>query len=207
MNDALPDIDETCLYRHFDKANILLYVGVSLSALNRLAQHRVVSEWFGQIHRVEIERFSTRREALEAERNAISGEKPLHNIKGLRHKKPAPTGPRLRQINGTLFAARVSATVGETCQATGLGKTTVYELINAGTIETVAVGTRRLVLVRSVLELIDPAYIPTHNPTHKLGPVSGELVRTTAAPAARVKPPDKRLAKHKTKQLPSSANI
>lgn len=74
------------------------------------------------------------------------------------------------------YAARLSSTVEEACDATGLGKTKLYELINAGAIETATVGTRRLVLVRSVLRLIDP----THNSTHKIDPVSSELERTVA---------------------------
>jgi len=68
------------LYRHFDKDNNLLYVGVSLNALNRLAQHKQHAHWFNQINRVEIESFETRKEALEAEREAIYSEKPKHNL-------------------------------------------------------------------------------------------------------------------------------
>jgi len=70
----------THLYRHFNKENILLYVGVSLSAINRLAQHSEHSQWFKDIARVEIENFVTRQEALEAERKAIVNEQPKHNI-------------------------------------------------------------------------------------------------------------------------------
>jgi len=69
------------LYRHFDKDGILLYVGISLSALNRLGQHKDHSHWFDTISRVEIENFNTREEALVAESLAIFNEKPTHNIK------------------------------------------------------------------------------------------------------------------------------
>lgn len=68
------------LYRHFDAAGILLYVGVSLSALNRLAAHRRKAPWFWSIARVEISRFDTREQSLEAERTAIVNERPLFNI-------------------------------------------------------------------------------------------------------------------------------
>jgi predicted GIY-YIG superfamily endonuclease len=68
------------LYRHFNKDGVLLYVGISLSALNRLGQHSDHSHWFGAISRVEIENFPTRESALEAEALAIHDEKPLHNI-------------------------------------------------------------------------------------------------------------------------------
>ena len=70
----------TSLYRHFNKAGDLLYVGVSLSALHRLGQHSDHSEWFRSIAKVTIEHFETRSEALNAEREAIGKERPLHNI-------------------------------------------------------------------------------------------------------------------------------
>ncbi len=70
----------TQLYRHFDKEGNLLYVGISLSTLNRLGQHKDHSHWFAQISRVEIETFAKREDALEAEALAIHDEKPLHNI-------------------------------------------------------------------------------------------------------------------------------
>lgn len=74
------------------------------------------------------------------------------------------------------YAARLSSTIEEACIATGLGKTKMYELIASGAIETATVGTRRLVLVRSVMKLIDP----THNSTHKSPTVSGEPGRSIA---------------------------
>lgn len=70
----------TSLYRHFNGEGQLLYVGVSLSAVQRLGQHKEHSDWFESIARVTIEKFDTREEALEAERTAIIRERPLHNI-------------------------------------------------------------------------------------------------------------------------------
>jgi hypothetical protein len=70
----------TDLYRHFDENGNLLYVGISLSAVARLVQHRGRSGWFPRIARVEIERHSSRHEALEAERNAITQERPMFNV-------------------------------------------------------------------------------------------------------------------------------
>lgn len=71
---------ETFLYRHFDKANQLLYIGISLSAVQRLSQHRDASHWFKQIRSVTIESFPSREAALEAERECIFREKPIHNV-------------------------------------------------------------------------------------------------------------------------------
>ena len=67
------------LYRHFDKDGALLYVGISLSPVYRLSQHREASAWFKEIRNVTIVQFDTRKEALSAEKSAIISEKPIHN--------------------------------------------------------------------------------------------------------------------------------
>jgi hypothetical protein len=67
------------LYRHFNADQTLLYVGISLSAVYRLSQHRDAGQWFDEIASVTIEKFNTRREALLAERQAIVKENPLYN--------------------------------------------------------------------------------------------------------------------------------
>mgnify|MGYP003346331237 CR=1 FL=1 len=70
----------TQLYRHFDKEDNLLYVGISFSSLLRLSQHKSLSSWYGQISRVTIENFENREQALEAETKAILNEKPKYNV-------------------------------------------------------------------------------------------------------------------------------
>jgi predicted DNA-binding transcriptional regulator AlpA len=69
------------LYRHFDKDGKLLYVGISLHAVGRLAGHRKDSKWFDEIAEVTIQQFANRDEAMLAERLAIADEKPAHNRK------------------------------------------------------------------------------------------------------------------------------
>jgi predicted GIY-YIG superfamily endonuclease len=70
----------TQLYRHFDQAGRLLYIGISVSVMNRLAQHRQDSNWFPLIATVAVVHFPSRREAEDAERNAIREERPIYNI-------------------------------------------------------------------------------------------------------------------------------
>lgn len=53
------------------------------------------------------------------------------------------------------FELRYSATIAETVAATGIGKTKLYELIRDGEVETTTCGTRRLVLVRSVINQLN----------------------------------------------------
>jgi predicted GIY-YIG superfamily endonuclease len=73
------------LYRHFDEWDNLLYVGISLSTIQRLSQHKNQSHWFNSISKVTIEQFPSRREALEAERIEIQKQQPLHNLTFKKH--------------------------------------------------------------------------------------------------------------------------
>ncbi len=70
----------TELYRHYDKDYILLYIGISLSAVNRLKQHKSTSKWIDRAVYMETQRFETRSDALIAEKAAIRNEEPLFNI-------------------------------------------------------------------------------------------------------------------------------
>lgn len=76
----------TNLYRYYSAAGGLLYVGVSIRALERLKQHMANSERSTEVTRVEIEKFPDRAHALAAERVAIKAEKPLWNK--VRERKP-----------------------------------------------------------------------------------------------------------------------
>ena len=70
----------TSLYRAFDADGVLLYVGISSSALRRLGQHAGgPAAWWDRATRVEIEHFPTRTEASDAEQRAIADEAPLFN--------------------------------------------------------------------------------------------------------------------------------
>jgi hypothetical protein len=68
------------LYRHFDKDGVLLYVGISLSAIGRLRDHGHTAQWFDQIAMVTISKFASRREVMDAEKEAIRSESPLWNV-------------------------------------------------------------------------------------------------------------------------------
>lgn len=65
---------------------------------------------------------------------------------------PQPDYPPTRDAR-VPFEQRLTCTVAEACQATGLGRTKLYGLIGAGHLSTITIGRRRLVLVRSLLEL------------------------------------------------------
>lgn len=50
---------------------------------------------------------------------------------------------------------RLTCSVREACEETGIGKTKMHELISGGALESVKVGRRRLVKVSSLLRLVD----------------------------------------------------
>jgi excisionase family DNA binding protein len=53
------------------------------------------------------------------------------------------------------FAQKLTCTINEACEVTGLGRTKLYELIGDGHLTTTTVGRRRLVVVRSLLSLLE----------------------------------------------------
>jgi excisionase family DNA binding protein len=58
-------------------------------------------------------------------------------------------------IHGAIpFAQRLTCTIAKACEATGLGRTKLYELIGEGHLDTTTIGRRRLVLVRSLRALL-----------------------------------------------------
>jgi len=69
---------------------------------------------------------------------------------GAAAEKPMP-GHLVRRLP---FAQRLTCTVAEACEVTGLGRTKIYELIGNGRVTTTTVGRRRLVMVQSLLALV-----------------------------------------------------
>jgi hypothetical protein len=72
----------TCLYRHFAADGTLLYVGISLTAVQRLREHREDSHWYSQVSRIELQWLESRLDAIRAERIAIATERPKYNKAG-----------------------------------------------------------------------------------------------------------------------------
>lgn len=81
----------TSLYRHFDTAGVLLYVGISKAHLHRLVFHKKTASWYWDIARIEIEHFESIGDALSAEAVAIREEKPLYNKTTLNRMRPRST--------------------------------------------------------------------------------------------------------------------
>lgn len=69
-----------CVYRAYDKAGQLLYIGSTKNWERRQGQHRSKTWWWPAVKRVDVETHPTVAEAREAEALAIAAEHPRMNI-------------------------------------------------------------------------------------------------------------------------------
>jgi predicted GIY-YIG superfamily endonuclease len=107
--------DPTKLYRYYDSAGVLLYVGISKNALQRLTEHEAGKSWQENIANVRIETFPDRDAAHTAERRAIAAENPTQNLiryaanTAAQAKARAPRlNPSRDSLNARCLAALVS---------------------------------------------------------------------------------------------------
>ncbi|HJV75458.1 MAG TPA: GIY-YIG nuclease family protein [Noviherbaspirillum sp.] len=146
---------KTALYRHFDKDGILLYVGISLSALTRLGQHRENAHWFNSISDVKMEFFDSRQEAIAAEKAAIKSERPRHNII---HAEDIPQATvmnaalrerLLKILEQRIIHINPAYKLDDAALALGLPLATLKKMIDQGLISCVELidgGTRRRII-------------------------------------------------------------
>lgn len=67
------------LYRFYDRADVLLYIGITADLGARIGQHRGEKPWWLEVARVDVEHHPNRTAVLAAERAAIRDEKPVWN--------------------------------------------------------------------------------------------------------------------------------
>src|SRR6185369_1982919 len=67
------------LYRHWDAAGSLLYVGITGNLATRLRGHRQTASWFPKIANITLQHFPDKDTLLAAERRAIAEEDPPYN--------------------------------------------------------------------------------------------------------------------------------
>lgn len=85
------------LYRCFDAAGELLYIGITNDPSNRFNLHERSTPWWGDVAEVRLdESFASRWDLEDAERVAIFDEIPLHNSQHnwrwhTKHKPKQPT--------------------------------------------------------------------------------------------------------------------
>ncbi len=76
------------LYRFYDHAGDLLYVGITGDGKSRFGAHRRSKPWWDEVTRIEIERHPNRDTARSAEVRAIREEKPRYNIADVQAEGP-----------------------------------------------------------------------------------------------------------------------
>jgi excisionase family DNA binding protein len=54
------------------------------------------------------------------------------------------------------FTNRITCTIAEACEASGLGRTKIYEAISDGRLVSTRIDRRRLIIVASLLEMLKP---------------------------------------------------
>lgn len=137
----------TALYRIYDSAGALLYVGISLNPLARWSAH-VQRDWWYRVTRIDVAWFDTRREAEAAEREAIKQFDPPYNVVHTRRNGQTPSSrPLVVTSEGRLAAADsrtvelerlVDAgewlTIGRVVELLQISRSKVQYLLTSGTI-------------------------------------------------------------------------
>lgn len=83
------------LYRFYDAARNLLYVGITLDPGSRWKQHAHDKPWWHEVTSTTIETYPDRASVLEAERAAIIAERPRYNVVHNRGKRTAQSAEQL----------------------------------------------------------------------------------------------------------------
>jgi len=74
-------VSTTTLYRAYDAADRLLYVGITGHLARRMAGHERSSAWYPECARVATTDYPSRALAGHYEDEAISAERPMHNVR------------------------------------------------------------------------------------------------------------------------------
>ncbi len=86
---------DNAVYRCYDDAGELMYIGCSSRLCSRLNWHRRNTSWGKTVHRVDAVNFTSRKDALAAEARAIADEQPPFNKNHRVHRRhPDHLGPR-----------------------------------------------------------------------------------------------------------------
>lgn len=95
----------TSLYRLYDGAGALLYVGIAYDPAVRWQAHARKKAWWTEVARAEIEHFASRDQAIEAEQDQIRRLRPRHNWTHNDRNGYDPSDPRVRRAIEVLVSA------------------------------------------------------------------------------------------------------
>lgn len=107
----------TALYRLYDHAEQLLYVGISTQPETRWTQHATDKPWWPLVRRRKVEWFTDRAGAEKAEREAIRAEEPLYNTMGAGKSLVAAHFP----VGETMTQAQARTRLSDVLDATQFG--------------------------------------------------------------------------------------
>ena len=110
------------LYRQFDAADRLLYIGITNNPKRRLWEHKCRAVWAEQIARVDVVWLRSREEAAQAEREAIAAEAPIFN--GGAMQAQGPTGDALRD-----WMTSTGMTQSDIAEAYGISQATLSKMM------------------------------------------------------------------------------
>lgn len=117
--------ERTALYRLYDEADVLLYVGITNDPETRWTYHARQKTWWPEVHRRAVEWKATRDEAEAAEAKAIGCENPRWNtirpdadgrmLHGRKGGRPATGKTPVRKVraDGDLWAAAMAEAKAE----------------------------------------------------------------------------------------------
>ncbi|AER47605.1 endonuclease [Mycobacterium phage DS6A] len=78
------------VYRVYNAAGALLYVGSTIDCAARMYQHARGADWWADAARIELTHCPTREGMFDVERYAIWTERPIHNRTGNQSRRGAP---------------------------------------------------------------------------------------------------------------------
>lgn len=94
------------VYRLYDGAGALLYVGITSRGTRRIGEHARHRPWWSQVARAEIEHHPDRPTALAREAALILAERPRHNRAGLPPARPAGAPTWIDRGQGRVLSRR-----------------------------------------------------------------------------------------------------
>ena len=72
--------DTHILYRFYDEADQLLYIGITADPGARMVAHSHRKTWWSQVRSIKMQNFPNQMQLIRAERQAIKVENPLFNV-------------------------------------------------------------------------------------------------------------------------------
>ena len=93
------------VYRCFNAAGVVIYIGATAHYLKRIKQHETESPWWPEVADVTVERYRSKPDAFTAERTAIYFGNPVHNVTHRSHPVDGISYLPIRRGTGVLREA------------------------------------------------------------------------------------------------------